>query len=156
MTAADNCNDRRALCGWSPPDLPADTAAKRVADRVMPRTGIASVTYFAVVIGLLLLAPLFPTRAELVTEGVAALAAGAWCGVNFWRCRHAHCVVTATGWLGLSMFVFVEAALGRSLIAGYEQPVFLAVLVVSLLFEGAWYISRGSNAIGRTRTGAST
>ena len=33
----------RALFGWSPPDLPADTTLKRRADRLLPRTGIPGV-----------------------------------------------------------------------------------------------------------------
>ena len=46
---------------------------------------------------LLLLAPELPRRAELAADGVAALAGAAWCGVNFWRCRQAHCLVTTPG-----------------------------------------------------------
>ena len=30
-------DNRRALFGWSPPDLPADTAVKRHVDRLLPR-----------------------------------------------------------------------------------------------------------------------
>jgi len=44
--------------------------------------------------------------------------------------HHAHCLVTGTGWLGLSIFAFTEAGVGHSLIAGYEQPVFLGILLV--------------------------
>jgi hypothetical protein len=139
---------RRALFGWSPPDLPADTSLKRRADRVLPRTGWAAGLYCAIVIALLNLAPHLPERANLAVDGLAALAAAAWCGLNFWRCRHAHCVVTSTGWAALSILAFTEAALGRSLIGGYEQPVFLAVLAAAVGFEVAWRLARGSNAIG--------
>ncbi|MEA2504692.1 MAG: hypothetical protein QOG36_1735, partial [Actinomycetota bacterium] len=33
-------------------------------------------------------------------DGLAGLAAGTWCGLNFWRCRQAHCLVTFAegGW----------------------------------------------------------
>src|SRR6266542_7089422 len=70
-----------------------------------------------------------------------------WCGLNFWRCRHAHCVITGAGWLALAVFTFVEAGLGRSLIGGNEPPVFLVVLGTGLVFEAAWYLARGSNAV---------
>ena len=139
---------RRALWGWSPPDLPADTALKRHADRLLPRTGWAAVLYCAAVIALLNLAPHLPERGNLAVDGLAALAAAAWCGLNFWRCRHAHCLVTSTGWAALSILAFTEAALGRSLIGGYEQPVFLVVLAAAVVFEVAWRRARGSSAIG--------
>ena len=139
---------RRALWGWSPPDLPADTSLKRRADRLLPRTGCAAVCYCAAVVALLSLAPHLPERANLAVDGLAALVAAAWCGLNFWRCRHAHCVVTSTGWAALSILAFAEAALGRSLIGGDEQPVFLVVLAVAVVFEVAWRLARGSGAIG--------
>ena len=136
----------RALYGWSPARLPADTPAKRRVDHLLPATGIPMALYFAGVVGLLAVAPLLSIRADLAMDGSAALAAAAWCGANFWRCRHAHCVVTATGWSALGAFCFAEAGLGRSLIAGHEQPLFVAVLVLGLLFEAGWVIRRGTNA----------
>lgn len=139
---------RRALFGWSPPDLPADTALKRRADRLLPRSGWAAALYCVAVIALLNLAPHLPERGNLAVDGLAALAAAAWCGLNFWRCRHAHCLVTSTGWTALSLLAFTGAALGRSLIDGYEQPVFLVVLAAAIVFELAWHLARGSNAIG--------
>jgi len=138
-----------ALWGWSPPDLPADTPLKRRADRLLPRTGWPAVVYFAAIVGLLNLAPHLPERANLAVDGLAALAAAAWCVLNFWRCRHAHCVVTSTGWLALSVLAFTEAGLGRSLIGGDEQLVFLAVLAVAVGFEVVWRCSRGTNAVTR-------
>lgn len=135
-----------SLFGWSPSRLPADTPAKRRADRLLPATGLAMTLYFAGVISLLVFAPLFTLRAGLALDGLAALAAATWCGTNFWRCRHAHCVVTAIGWFMLSIFSFVEAGLGRSLIAGHEQPIFLAILIIGLIFEAIWVLVRGTNA----------
>ena len=139
---------RRALWGWSPPDLPADTALKRRADRLLPRTGWAAMLYCAAVVAVLNLAPHLPERDNLAADGLAALAAAAWCGLNFWRCRHAHCVVTSTGWAALSFLAFTGAALGHSLISGNEQPVFLVVLAAAVVFEIGWRLARGSNAIG--------
>jgi hypothetical protein len=105
--------------------------------------------YLAVtVVGLPSLAPHLPVRADLAADGLAALAGGAWCGLNFWRCRHAHCAVTSAGWLALSVLAFAGAAAGHSLISGYEQPVFLAVLAAALAFEAAWRWARGTSALG--------
>ena len=85
--------------------------------------------------------------AEPALEGAAALAAGGWCALNFWRCRHAHCLVTGVGWLGLSLLAFVEAGFGHSVIGGYEQGAFVVVLVIGCVFEAAWRITRGTNAM---------
>jgi hypothetical protein len=145
----------RGLGGWSPVRLPADTDVKRRVDRILPRRGMPVIVYFVAVAALLALAPYLPVRAELALDGLAALVGGTWCTANFWRCRHAHCVVTGAGWLALSAFVFAEAGLGHSLIAGDEQPVFLGVLAVGLGFEAAWYLIRGTNAVtfGSRRAG---
>jgi len=89
------------------------------------------------------------TTTQRETGGQAAVAASAWCALSLWRCRHAHCAVTSTGWLALSVVAFAGAALGHSLISGYEQPVFLAVLAASVLFECGWSTARGTNALGR-------
>src|SRR5260370_10250629 len=144
-----------ALWGWSPPDLPADTPLKRRADRLLPRSGWPTVLCFAAIVGLLKLAPLLPERANLAVVGLAALGAGAWCVLNFWRCRHAHCVVSSTGWLVLSVLAFTEAGLGESLIGGDEQLVFLAVLGVAVAFAVLWRCARGTKSVGRsTNAGA--
>lgn len=135
-----------ALCGWSPPSLPADTSVKRSVDRFLVGT-VPGLTVVAVVVTLLNIAPHLSIREELAVEGVAALSGGLWCSLNFWRCRHAHCLVTGWGWLGLSTFLFVEASMGRSLIAGYEQPVLVGILGLALLFELSWYLARRTNAV---------
>jgi hypothetical protein len=147
-----------SLFGWSRALLPADSQLKRRIDRMVPRTGLPLVVCCASVMCLLIVAPLFPVRGELAVDGVATLAGGGWCAANFWRCRHAHCMITGAGWLALSVFAFVEAGVGRSLINGDEQLAVLAVLVIALAFEAAWYLSRGTNVVGaashdrRTRT----
>ncbi|MGH9206929.1 MAG: hypothetical protein ACRD1G_10280 [Acidimicrobiales bacterium] len=137
----------RALCGWSPQPLPADTAVKRRVDRLLVGNAPA-IVMVATVIALLNVAPHLPIRAGLAVDGVAALIGGGWCSLNFWRCRHARCLVTGLGWLGLSVFVFVEAGLGHSSIGGNEQPVLLAVLAAALIFEIAWYLARHTQAVG--------
>lgn len=143
-----SCCARRASKGWSPPPLPADTQLKRLVDRFLPRGGPPVVVFFAVVIGMLNLASLLSSpAAELALEGAAALAAGGWCVLNFWRCRRAHCLVTGVGWLGLSLLAFVEAGLGHSVIGGCERGVFVLVLAIGCVFEAAWQITRGTNAM---------
>jgi hypothetical protein len=143
-----SCCAPRASKSWSPPPLPADTQLKRLVDRFLPRAGLPVVVYFAAAIGALSLASLVSNpAAELALEGAAVLAAGGWCALNFWRCRHAHCLVTGVGWLGLSLLAFVEARLGHSVIGGYERGAFVVVLVIGCVFEAAWQITRGTNAM---------
>ena len=103
-------------------------------------------------IALLNLARILPAPACLIVDGAAALGAGTWCALNFWRCRHAHCLITGTGWLALALFAFAEAGTGtgHSLIGGDEQLVFVAVLAIGLIFEGAWYLTHRTNALTRT------
>jgi len=113
----------------------------------MPRTGLPLIAFYAAVFVLLNVGAVLPKRLDLFSVGVASLAAGGWCAVNFWRCRHAHCAVTGPGWLALAGFTFVETGLGRSLIHGYEVPLFLAVLAAGLAWEAAWYALRGTHAI---------
>ena len=138
LNQGDTCGTR-AICGWSPPSLPADTVTKRRVDRI--RVGnLAAIGVVAVVVGLLNLAPHLPLRASLATVGAAGLAAGGWCSLKFWRCRHAHCLITGPGWLAFGLFAFIEAAVGHSLIGGYEQPVFIAVLGAAVAFEIVWYL----------------
>lgn len=145
-TKASDATCGRALCGWSPASLPADTSLKRAADIV--RVGnVAAVGVLVVVIGLLNLAPHLSLRPSLAVDGLAALVAGGWCSLNFWRCRHAHCLITGPGWIALGAFAFIEAGLGHSVIGGNEQVVFLAVLGAALAFEAAWYLWRHTNAI---------
>jgi hypothetical protein len=72
--------------------------------------------------------------------------------LNFWWCRHAHCVVTSMGWLALSVLAFTQAGLGRSPIGGDEQLVFLAVLAAGAGFEAVWCCARGTRAVARGTT----
>jgi len=137
----------RALWGWSPPARPAGTPLERLVDRCLPRTGVSCALYIVAVIALLSIAPHLPTRADLAVDGLAALAAGGWCVLNFWRCRQAHCVIDGVGWLGLAFLAFAGAGIGHSVIGGYEQPVFLGVLLAALAFEGVWRLARGTNAV---------
>ena len=127
--------------------LVADTSLKRVVDRILPRTGLPFLIFFGLVVALLCLAAHLPLRGALVLDGLATLAGGGWCSLNFWRCRHAHCLVTGAGWLALSVFAFAEVALGGTLIAGDEQLVFVGILFAALLFEGLWSWARRTNAV---------
>jgi hypothetical protein len=145
--AGPDCCRPGTWSGWSPSALPADTELKRRVDRILPRSGPPVVIFFAAVIALLNVGLILPTRLDLAATGVASLAAGSWCSANFWRCRHAHCMITGAGWLALAGFAFLEAALGRSLIHGDEGLVFLAVLGAGLLFECVWYWTHGTNAV---------
>lgn len=137
----------RALWGWSPPPLPAQTAWARRVDRLLPRTGPRCLMFIVGVVALLEIAPHLSPQGQLGVDGIAFLAAGSWCGLNFWRCRHAHCVVSGGGWLSLSILAFIEMGLGHSLIDGYEQPAFLGILAIGVAFEGAWYLRHGNNAV---------
>ena len=105
------------------------------------------------VIGLQNVAPHLPVRAALAFDGLAALAGGGWCALNFWRCRHAHCLVTGTGWLSLSLLIFAEAGIGHSLIHGDEQLIFLGVLLAALAFEALWFLTHRTNALVADRSG---
>ncbi len=147
----------RALFGWPPPARPPSTRLQRAADRIFPATGAGCALYLVAVIAVLGIAPHLPVRADLAGDGLAALAAGSWCAANFWRCGQAHCLVDGAGWLILAVLAFTEAGLGRSVIGGSEQAVFLGVLVVALAFECGWRLVHGTNAIIRRdgRTGRS-
>jgi hypothetical protein len=101
-----------------------------------------------VVIGLLNLPAHLAVQPGLVVDGLAGLAAGGWCSLNFWRCRPAHCLIAGPGWLAFRVFALVEAGLGHSLIDGYEQPVFMGVLGLAVIFEISWYVAHHTNAIG--------
>src|SRR5215467_12048244 len=59
--ATDN-NTARALCGWSPPALPADTALKRAVDRFVPFTGGPVIVFYLTVTAILLVAGFLPVR----------------------------------------------------------------------------------------------
>jgi hypothetical protein len=141
----------RALCGWSPPSLPADTDLKQRVD-VIRLGNLAALAVVVAVVGLLNLAGHVSVRPALAADGLAGLVAGSWCLLNFWRCRHAHCLITGPGWIAFGLFALVEASFGHSLMAGYEQPVFLGVLAVAAIFEACWYAVRGTNAIVSQRT----
>ena len=141
----------RALCGWSPPSLPADTKSKRLVDRVLVGA-LPALVVLALVVALFNVAPHLPLRAALVLDGLAALVAGGWCSLNFWRRRHAHCLATGPGWVGFGLFCFAEAGVGHSLIGGNEQPVFLGILALAVAFEAAWYCAHGTNAVTVARS----
>src|SRR5260370_32835678 len=124
---------------WSPPALPADTAVKRRVDRILPRTGLPAVAYFAAVIGLLGLAQILPAPAYLAVDAVAFLAGGARGALDFRRCPHAHCLLTGSGWLLLALFAAAGAGPGPPPIGGGGQLCFLGVLALGLIFQSRLY-----------------
>lgn len=136
----------------SPPRLPADTASKHLVDRLQP-TGFSQWLFFAVVGALVLAAPFLPTRPGLAVGALASFAGSAWCLANFWRCREAHCIVTGGGWAVLFALQLVELGIGRSVIHGTESSVFLAILVIGLVFECGWQMAFGTNAVSRKAPG---
>lgn len=123
----------------SPPSLPGDSAATRVVDHVLPRGGWRCVFFVAVAVGL--------SVPNLLVGTVVTLAASAYCLLNFWRCREAHCIVSGTGWAVLSVFEVVEVARGHSLIHGDESLVFLVILALAIAFEVFWRVRHGTNAV---------
>ena len=146
LRAVDRGCGARALCGWSPPSFSADTAFKRRVD-VLRIGSVAAIGIVVVVVGLLNLAAHLPIPPALGVYALAGFVAGGWCSLNFWRCRHAHCLVTGPGWLAFGLFALVEAALGRSLIGRYEEPVFLGILGMGMVLEVIWYGANRTNAI---------
>jgi hypothetical protein len=113
---------------------------------VLPRGGAACAFFVAVAV-LMGLASRLPLRADLTVAGIAIGAAGAWCSVNFWRCRHAHCVVTGADWLMLAGIDLAGAVLGLNPLGGFGGVAFLAVLATGVLFELGWSLRTGSHAI---------
>jgi hypothetical protein len=57
--------------------------------------------------------------------------------------------VTGVGWLGLSLLALVGAGFGNSVVGGRERGFFIAVLVSGFIFEAAWQITHGTNAVTR-------
>ena len=131
-----------------PPRLAADTPARRLADRLLP-TGAAQWPFFALVAIGIIVASFLPLTPGLIVDAVATFAGSAWCVVNFWRCREAHCVVTGYGWAALAVLEVVELGLGRSVIGGDEGLVFLFILALGVIFEAGWRARYGSGAVIR-------
>ncbi len=52
----------------------------------------------------------------------------------------------------LALFAVAEAGLGRSLIGGDEQLVFLGILAIGLVFEGTWYLMHRTSAVTPAQT----
>jgi hypothetical protein len=140
----------------SPARLASDSSLKRLADRLLP-TGTGQWIFFGAVVAAVSLAPNLSRRGGLALAAVATLAGSAWCLVNFWRCREAHCIVSGLGWAVLGALGVLETGLGHSLIGGYGGAVFIAVLVVAYMFEFVWRARYGTNAVmahGRAHSGA--
>ena len=128
-----------------PPSLQQDTRV-RLIDKLL-FTGVGRCAFFVLVAAGIIVAPLLGLRAGLALDAVTTFAAAAWCVRNFARCREAHCVVTGYGWTALAVVEVAELVLGRSLLMGDEGLVFVAILVVGIVFEVVWRLRHGTNAL---------
>ena len=157
MNASSQCTDqvsRRSLTiplTCSPPRLRADTRLARFADWIQPR-GAWQYVYFAAVAIAIGIAPSLPTRAGLLLDAAATFAGSAWCLVNLWRCREAHCLVTGFGWAALFVVEVAELAIGRSVTRGSDGLIFVAILIAAVCFEWGWQLRFGTNALKGTAT----
>jgi len=133
----------------SPPRVDPDGHLERLADRLLP-TGVGQWIFFGAVVAAVSLAPNLPRRWALALAAVATLAASAWCLVNFWRCREAHCILSGSGWALLGALGLVETGVGHSLVGDYGGALFFAVLVLAYSFEFVWRARYGTNALTRT------
>lgn len=152
-TRVKTCQSAGGFRPQKPPSLPPNTAAKRAADtfvRIGDVYGIWGLV--AVTAAMFTLSGFLPTRGSLAVDVAAFALGGAYCLANFWRCREPHCVISGIGWSALAAFTAVEVALGRSLINGYEQLVFLGILVLAVAFEATWRVKTGTNALHRPPT----
>lgn len=132
--------------GGSPPNLPEGNPAKRFTDRLLPRGIWLCLSFVAIAFGVTAATQL-PGRPGLALGAVITLAASAYCLSNFRRCRAAHCIVSGAGWAALTLFEFIEIAVGRSLIHREEGLAFLAILVAAVCFEALWRAAYGTNAV---------
>lgn len=133
----------------SPPRLTADTDAKRAIDLVLPIGAWRYAFFIAIAVGISA-ADQLPNTPGLVLGAATTLVAGGYCMLNFWRCREAHCIISGTGWAALGLFEAAEIVLGHSLIHRNEGAVFVAILIVAVVFEAYWRTRHGSNAIKAT------
>lgn len=140
--------DGQPCCG-NPIRRPESVSEETGIAAYLPFSNVPPVLYFGAVVLALMLAPHLAKRGELLTDGVAFIAGAAWCGINARRGGHAHCLITSVGWVLLGAGVFAEAWLGRSLIQGDEQLVFVGILIAGLAFECLWYSVTGSNRLRR-------
>ena len=130
----------------SPPHLAGDTRAKRVVDRVLP-TGVGRWVFFIAIAVSISAASSLPLLPGLALGATVTLLASAYCLLNFWRCREAHCIVSGIGWAALVVFEVAEIALGRSLIHRDESLAFLIVLAGAVTFEALWRRRHGTNVV---------
>lgn len=146
VSVADCCS---AFAATRPASLPQTQAWHRLADWFLAGSRPALVP---LLIGLGALASLL---SGALTGGLTMLplagfffVAGGWCLLNFARSGEAHCVVDGFGWTGLAII-----SLGATF-AGIEAVTaawigFIAILVLSILFETTWATAAGTTAFPR-------
>jgi hypothetical protein len=124
------------------------------ADRFLIATRPALIPA-AVLLGVLAgqVADALPSRYAMLPALVFFLELGGWCGLNFARCREAHCLITGAAFGGLAIAALVAVGLDRNwynLLSLMIVPVVFAAFV----FEAAWQRRQGSNAVRFGRSGA--
>ena len=136
----------RALCGWPPPSLPADSTMKRRVDRV--RLGnLAAASVVVVVVGLLNVAAHLPVQPRPGRRRAGWPHGRRMVLAQLLAVSARPLPITGPGWIAFGAFALVEAIIGHSLIAGYEQAVFFGILAIAVLFEISWYLGHHTNAI---------
>jgi hypothetical protein len=151
ISVADCCS---AFAATRPASLPQTRAWHRLADQFLAGSRPSLVP---LLIGLGALAS---WTSSALTGGLTMLpltgfffVAGVWCLLNFARSREAHCVVDGFGWTGLATISLMVTVAGIEA-ATAAWIVFVAILVLAILFETAWANASGTTALRRAPAGA--
>lgn len=135
-----------------PPPLAQTRPWHRSSDRFLERSRPLIVPVF-VALGFFasVAADQMPARPALLPAAAFFTLVGGWCGLNFARCREAHCVVTGAGYSGLAVAAFAAFILDQHW-TGPLWAASLAVLAVAVVFQASWAAWRGSTAIKAGRS----
>lgn len=128
-----------------PPDTPATTPWHRAADRYRAVTGpvFRLPAGVAVAVAVALAGAALPARGAAALSAAFFLAIGLYCGLNFWRCREPHCLVTGPGWTATGLVAAFAAAAGRDWGDGLWLA-FLAVWVAGYSLELLVRVTKGA------------
>lgn len=125
------------MMGSCPTAPPPASGWERAADRYR-RLAAPVLRPPLVVVTLLVLVVVsawLPLRGELALISGFHLAAGAYCAMNFWRCREPHCRMTGPGWTATGLAGLVALVAGADWVAGLWAT-FTAVWVAGMAYEG--------------------